>query len=89
MTKIQNSKSVLVIRYWNLRFICNLVLGAWDFIDSITSPPQKAAARGERACKPPQGAAQSRLLPRIAGSSMGPDSLLLQVCFETVPLISW
>jgi hypothetical protein len=45
MTKIQNSKPVLVIRYWNLRFICNLVLGAWDFIDSITSPLQKAAAR--------------------------------------------
>ena len=31
MTKIQNSKRVLVIEYWNLRFICNLVLGIWDF----------------------------------------------------------
>jgi hypothetical protein len=41
MTEIQNSKlfydlekgkakSVLVIGYWNLRFICNLVLGIWD-----------------------------------------------------------
>ena len=34
MTKIQNSKPVLVIWYWNLRFVCNLVLGVWDFIDS-------------------------------------------------------
>jgi hypothetical protein len=25
--------SVLVIEYWNLRFICNLVLEIWDFID--------------------------------------------------------
>jgi hypothetical protein len=24
----QNSKPVLVIGYWNLRFVCNLVLGA-------------------------------------------------------------
>ena len=31
MTKIQNSKHVLVIEYWYLRFICNLVLGIWDF----------------------------------------------------------
>jgi hypothetical protein len=27
MIKIQNSKPVLVIEYWNLRFVCNLVLG--------------------------------------------------------------
>jgi hypothetical protein len=27
MTKIPNSKPVLVIEYWNLRFVCNLVLG--------------------------------------------------------------
>jgi len=32
MTKIQNSKPVSVIWYWNLRFVCNLVLGVWDFI---------------------------------------------------------
>jgi phospholipid transport system substrate-binding protein len=32
MTKIQNSKLVSVIWYWNLRFVCNLVLGVWDFI---------------------------------------------------------
>jgi len=32
MTKIQNSKLVLVIEYWNLRFVCNLVLGVWDLI---------------------------------------------------------
>ena len=27
MTEIQNSKYVWVIEYWNLKFICNLVLG--------------------------------------------------------------
>ena len=27
ITKIRNSKPVLVIDYWNLRFVCNLVLG--------------------------------------------------------------
>jgi hypothetical protein len=27
MTKIPNSKPVLVIEYWNLGFVCNLVLG--------------------------------------------------------------
>jgi len=27
ITKIPNSKPVLVIQYWNLRFVCNLVLG--------------------------------------------------------------
>ncbi len=26
---------VQVIRIWNLRFICNLVLGIWDFVDSM------------------------------------------------------
>jgi hypothetical protein len=31
--QFQNSKPVLVIGYWNLEFICNLVLGAWDFIN--------------------------------------------------------
>jgi hypothetical protein len=36
MTKIRNSKPVLVIEYWNLRFVCNLVLGVWDFIESNT-----------------------------------------------------
>jgi hypothetical protein len=32
--QFQNSKSVLVIEYWNLRFVCNLVLGILDFIDA-------------------------------------------------------
>ena len=31
MTKIRTS-SVLVIGYWSLGFICNLVLGIWDFM---------------------------------------------------------
>ena len=29
--KKENFKYVLVIEYWNLRFICNLVLGICDF----------------------------------------------------------
>jgi hypothetical protein len=36
MTEIQNSKHVLVIEYWYLRFICNLMLGIWDFGSEIT-----------------------------------------------------
>ena len=36
MTEIQNPKPVLVIEYWNLRFVCNLVLGVWNFKYSIT-----------------------------------------------------
>jgi len=28
--QFQNSKHVLVIGYWNLEFICNLVLVFWD-----------------------------------------------------------
>jgi hypothetical protein len=31
----QNSKSVLVIEYCNLEFICNLVLGIWNFKASM------------------------------------------------------
>jgi len=32
--QFQNSKLVLVIEYWNLKFVCDLVLGVWDFIGS-------------------------------------------------------
>jgi hypothetical protein len=32
MTEIQNSKHVLVIEYWNLKFICRLVLGIWNLL---------------------------------------------------------
>jgi hypothetical protein len=32
MTEIQNSKHVLVIEYWYLRFICNLMLGIWNLL---------------------------------------------------------
>jgi len=28
---------ILVIEYWDLRFICNLVLDFWDFIALMTS----------------------------------------------------
>jgi len=38
MTKIRNSKYVWVIDYWNLRFVCNLVLEIWDFISSQSLP---------------------------------------------------
>jgi hypothetical protein len=30
MTEIRNPKPVLVIEYWYLRFICNLVLVIWN-----------------------------------------------------------
>jgi len=30
--EIPNLFCVLVIEYWNLRFVCNLVLEIWDFI---------------------------------------------------------
>jgi hypothetical protein len=36
MTEIQNSKPVLVIGNWNLRFVCYLVLGVWNSIDGWT-----------------------------------------------------
>ena len=36
VTKIPNLFFVLVIEYWNLRFVCNLVLGIWDFINFYT-----------------------------------------------------
>jgi len=29
--KKKNSQYVWVVEYWNLRFICDLVLGIWDF----------------------------------------------------------
>ena len=35
MTEIQNSKPVLVIEYCDLEFICNLVLGIWNFKASM------------------------------------------------------
>jgi hypothetical protein len=46
MTKIHNSKQfyyvakgktnfVYVIGYWNLKFICNLVLVIWDLLSNI------------------------------------------------------
>ena len=50
--KILNLFFVLVIEYWNLRFVCNLVLGVWDF---ITPSIQQTAARGERPLKPSRG----------------------------------
>ena len=33
MTKITNSKNVLFIEYWNLKFICNLVLEAFEIFN--------------------------------------------------------
>ena len=37
-SQFQNSKYVWVIEYWNLRFICNLVLGIWGFVMRIEKP---------------------------------------------------
>ena len=48
--QFQNSKPVLVIEYWNLRFVCNLVLGVWDFIDSST-PKQLSIFTGRALCE--------------------------------------
>ncbi len=31
MTEIRNSNAVWVIGFWILEFICNLVLGIWDY----------------------------------------------------------
>lgn len=56
MTKIQNSKPILVIEYWNLKFVCNLVLGAWDFIYSIDLA--NCRKRGKTIEAPTSGAAQ-------------------------------
>ena len=39
--QIRNSKPVLVIEYWNLRFVWYLVLGIWDFITSPYSTTPK------------------------------------------------
>jgi hypothetical protein len=35
-SQFQNPKPVLVIWYWSLGFVCNVVLGAWDLIGTIT-----------------------------------------------------
>jgi hypothetical protein len=37
-TKIQKSKPVLIIWYWNLRFVCNLVLGNWGPARRVACP---------------------------------------------------
>ena len=39
MTKIRNSKPVLIIEYWNLKFVCNLVLEVWDLITPLLHYP--------------------------------------------------
>ena len=53
MTKIRNSKLVLVIEYWDLRFVCYLVLGVWDFIDFITA--EECHKRGRTTEAPSRG----------------------------------
>jgi hypothetical protein len=35
-------KAVLVIGYWNLNIICDLVLGAWDFSSTVAAAPMFA-----------------------------------------------
>jgi len=50
MTEIQNSKYDWVIEYWNLRFVCNLLLEVWDFINLLlhhsSSPSHYLLSRG-------------------------------------------
>ena len=36
--QFQNSKPVLVIEYWSLRFVCYLVLVIWDFPYALCVP---------------------------------------------------
>ena len=57
MTEIRNSKSVLVIEYWNLRFNCNLVLGIWDFVGA-------AFSRNLALCNKKRGRSPAGKLPR-------------------------
>ena len=54
MTKIQNSEPVLVIWYWNLRIVCNLVLGVWDFTNA-TTPLLQLSAVGRKSAKARSG----------------------------------
>ena len=86
MTKIQNSKPVSVIWNWNLRFVCNLVLGVWDFIDS-TSPllQQTPASR-----KDPQSLAYllfhwflEQLFPALKKIRIGKAALFLKNFFDS------
>jgi hypothetical protein len=63
MTKTKNRFGISNFGHCDLFDICDLLFGI-----SGTPVFQQTAARGERALKPPQGAAQSRVLPRISGS---------------------
>ena len=67
MTEIQNSKPVLVIWYWNLKFVCNLVLGVWDFIDSNTQYSSGIQNEGMSLKAPSEGNQN----PGSVGLSMG------------------
>ena len=64
--QFQNSKPVLVIEYWNLRFVCNLVLGICCFamIHHSSRLPQ-----GGKTIEAPSGGSPKP-------GPLGPDSLL-------------
>jgi hypothetical protein len=53
--EIPNVFSVSVIEYWKLRFVCNLVLGVWDFIDSSTPWLQRTLRLRRDPKRPPLG----------------------------------
>ena len=46
MTEIPNSKHVWVIGYWNLKFICYLVLGIWLLEQVLLFPESMKNAGG-------------------------------------------
>jgi hypothetical protein len=56
MTEISNSKPVLVIEYWNLRFVCNLVLRILGFNYCIN--PADCRKRGKTIEVPSGGSPQ-------------------------------
>ena len=66
MTKIRNPKPVLVIDNWNLRFICNLVLGVWDSKDSSTHLTKPQHSKRRTFLYPPQSGSFT-LVPFIFG----------------------
>ena len=45
--KGEHSKQLLVIGYWNLRFICNLVLGIWNFLIYGSGPAPTRVGPGQ------------------------------------------
>ncbi len=65
--QFQNFKLVLVIEYWNLKFVCDLVLGVWDFISSPYS-----TCRLEKEWTMPTGHSQFRYRRIVSAQTSAP-----------------